>query len=257
MALSISNLLAQCPLTNGYEYHLSQADGAVKFLYTSLSPANAFSYLTNSVGSTNYGSIAGYDPSIGPESSGAITYTMLEEADLVRASTVGAIINTNWLALVQTNGGVGIVLMEGCATSTAPLMLEVWHKDQYGVEQKLGGVPMYLNLSGVEQMFRHYNLCGYGNGTIQVDNRFTAPNEPQGVTDVVEAQGVGQLRIDQTHDMTPRREGAGEFRHAAGPGQLWHQMIGNEIAKLAQKRKLTGGWLASCLFFRLVSKIYG
>jgi len=51
VALRLGNILRLLPPTNGYEYHLYQADraiigGAVKFVYTSLTPTNAFDYLT-------------------------------------------------------------------------------------------------------------------------------------------------------------------------------------------------------------------
>lgn len=153
VALKLADVLQQCPLTNGYEFRLSQADNAVKFLYTRLASDRSFEYLTNSTSSEDYGEIANYYPSISQDSSGAISYATLTNADLVRASATGAKLNTNWLAQVQTNGGIGIILMEGCAETTQPLMLEIWHNGQ-----KLGGVPLYLNISGVEQMFRHLNL---------------------------------------------------------------------------------------------------
>ena len=181
VALCLSNTLQMLPLTNGYIYHLAQADGAVKFLYTDLTPTNGFNYLTNSVGSTDYGTIAGYDPSFSPDSSGVISYTNLDAADLVHVGTSsasGLALNTNWLNQIQANGGTGVVLMEGCATSTAPLMLEIWHKDQFGNTNLLGGVPLYLNINGVEQMFRHANFS-YVTGANTVAPRADAPNEPQ------------------------------------------------------------------------------
>ena len=180
VALCLSNTLQMLPLTNGYIYHLSQADGAVKFLYTDLTPSNAFDYLTNSVGSTDYGTIAGYDPSFSPDSSGVISYTNLDAADLVHvvsSSASGMALNTNWLNQIQANGGTGVILMEGCATSTAPVVLEIWHKDQFGNTNLLGGVPLYLNINGVEQMFRHANFS-YVTGANTVDPRADAPNEP-------------------------------------------------------------------------------
>jgi hypothetical protein len=51
-------------------------------------------------------------------------------------------------------------------------MLEIWRNGKL-----LTGVPLYLNISGVEQMFRHVNLC-YVNGTVEVPARPDAPNEP-------------------------------------------------------------------------------
>ena len=56
------------------------------------------------------------------------------------------------------------------------------------------------------------------------------------------------LSINQTDHMTPWAKSSGLGFAPRGPCQLRHQMIGNQIAKLPQKRKLTGGWLVSCLF---------
>ena len=146
VALCLSNVLQWLPPANGWEYHLSQADSAVKFVYTSLMPTNAFDYLTNWDGYDDYG---------------VNTDEWVTNADTIQVTNSqasGTILDTNWLAMVQNNGGNGVVLMEGCATSTAPLMLELWHKDQNGVDQKMGGVPLYISISGVEQMYRWINL---------------------------------------------------------------------------------------------------
>jgi hypothetical protein len=180
VALCLSNVFQWLPFTNGFEYHLSQADGAVKFAYTSLTQSNAFEYLTNSTDANNYGSIANYDPSFSSDSSGAISYTTLPLADLVKVPETGMTLNTNWLTQVQNNNGIGIILMEGTAATTQPLMLGIWHKDQYGNNKLMGDVPLYLSITNVEQMFRHLNLCAYGNGTPDPLNpsRAFAPNEP-------------------------------------------------------------------------------
>jgi pimeloyl-ACP methyl ester carboxylesterase len=173
VVLCLSNVLQWLAPTNGFEYRLSQADNAVKFAYTSLTQSNAFDYVTNSTDAGNYGSIAGYDPSFSQDSSGAITYTGLSSADLVKVFATGTKLNTNWLEQVQAGDGTGIILVEGCAATTQPLMLEIWKNGQ-----KLGGVPLYLSISGVEQMFRHANFS-YVNGTVTVPARSDAPNEPQ------------------------------------------------------------------------------
>lgn len=146
VALCLSNTMQLLPPTNGWEYHLSQADSAVKFVYTTLTQGNAFDYLTDATNSSGYG---------------VNTNEAAYAADTIQISPSGAtgtILDTNWLAMVQNNGGNGVVLMEGCKTSTAPLMLELWHKDQNGVDQKMGGVPLYLSIGGVEQMYRWVNL---------------------------------------------------------------------------------------------------
>jgi hypothetical protein len=145
VALTMSNALQLLPLTNGYSYHLSQADSAVKFLYTSLMPNNAFDSLTN-LNSFGYGTNSD---------------EWVTNADTIQVLTSGATgtkLDTNWLAQVQVNGGYGVILMEGCKASTAPLMLEIWHKDKFGNDQKLVVMPLNLSISGVEKMYRWINL---------------------------------------------------------------------------------------------------
>ena len=166
VALCLSNVLQWLPPTNGFEYHLTQNDaglpagtgnGAVKFVYTSLSPTNAFDYLTNTAG-------FGY---------GTNSDEWVTNADTIQVrNTPGTVLDTNWLVQVQNNGGYGVILVEGCAAATQPLMLELWRNGQ-----KVGGVPLYLSISGVEQMFRHANFS-YVNGTVTVPARTSAPNEP-------------------------------------------------------------------------------
>ena len=58
---------------------------------------------------------------------------------------------------------------------------------------------------------------------------------------------MGHLGIKQTDHMTPRTERAGLGFAPRGPRQLRHQMVRNQIAKLPQKRKLTGG--LACVVF--------
>lgn len=139
VTLCLSNALAMLPVTNGFEYHLSQSDSAVKFVYSGLTLTNAFDYLTD-VTSTGYGT--NFDQGV-------------TNADTILVGTTGTKLDTNWLAQIQTSGGTGVILLEGCVATTQPLMLEIWHTGQ-----KLGGVPLYLNISGVEQMYRWVNLRG-------------------------------------------------------------------------------------------------
>ena len=158
VVLCSSNTLQFLPPSDGYEYHLVQDDSAVKFVYTSLTPTNAFDYLTNTA-STGYG--ANFDEAVA-------------NTDTIQVGTVpGAVLDTNWLVQVQNNGGMGVILVEGCAATTRPLWLEIWRNGKL-----LAGTPLYLSISGVEQMFRHLNLC-YVNGSAKVPARADAPNEPQ------------------------------------------------------------------------------
>ena len=141
VALCLSNVMQLLPPTNGWEYHLSQADSAVKFVYTSLTPTNAFDYLTNVTATAGYG-VNGDEA---PQSADTL--------QVLPSSTTGTKLDNNWLAQIQNNGGNGVILMEGAAATTQPLMLELWRNGQ-----KMGGVPLYISISGVEQMYRWLNL---------------------------------------------------------------------------------------------------
>jgi hypothetical protein len=167
VALRLGNVLRLLSPTNGYEYHLVQDDaglplsmgnGAVKFVYTSLTPANAFDYLTNTA-SFGYGT--NFDAAV-------------TNADTIQVlNAPGTALDTNFLAHIQNTGGTGIILVEGCAAATRPLWLEIWRNGKL-----LAGTPLYLSISGVEQMFRHVNFCAAANGSIEVPARADAPNEP-------------------------------------------------------------------------------
>ena len=177
VALCLSNVLQWLPPTNGFEYHLSQADGAVKFIYTALERANAFDYLTN---------LDGYDYG---------TY-FNERAITAYATTVtleGNTLNTTFLDLIQADGNKGVILVEGIKATQQPLMLEIWHRDQYGNKQLMGGVPLYLSIDGVEKMYRHKNLRDGADAPIGLAGDLTArdndaslptqPNEPENYPD--------------------------------------------------------------------------
>jgi hypothetical protein len=73
--------------------------------------------------------------------------------------------------------------------------------------------------------------------------------QAQRVTHVVETETVGELSVEQADDVAPRTEGAGLIFHAGLACQVRHQMRRNEVAKLAQERKLAAGWLVASLFF--------
>ena len=159
ISLSMSNALQMLPLTNGYEYHLSQADGAVKIVYSSLMPTNAFDYLTNL---NSYGYGVNFNEGI-------------TNADTVQVTSGGITLDTNFLNQVQNNGGMGVILAEGCGSTTKPLMLEIWQNGQ-----KLASSPLFLSISGVEQMYRWVNLRHFLGQTETVP---TATAEPANYPD--------------------------------------------------------------------------
>jgi VCBS repeat-containing protein len=135
VVLNLRNVLRLLPPSSGYEYHLSQADNAVIFIYTSLTRTNAFDYLTN--------------PSWWDHTHGRDLYNTY--ATQVKAK--GITLNEDFLNRILLDGNEGVILMEGCTNTTNPLILEIWHKGQ-----KLAGIPLYLNINSIEDMYRHLNL---------------------------------------------------------------------------------------------------
>jgi len=174
VALCVSNILQWLSPTNGYEYHLSQTNSAVKFVYTGLTPTNAFDYLADVTATDGYG----VHTNEAPQSADTLP--------VLPSNATGTILDTNWLTMVQNNGGVGIILMEGAAATTQPLMLEIWHKDEYGVLQKLGGVPLYLSIDDVEKMYRWVNLRNVVGAT---ETRATDTSEPANNPDAENLKG--------------------------------------------------------------------
>ncbi len=136
VALNLSNLLQLLPPSNGYEYHLSQADSAVDFIYANLSSTNAFDYLTNS---TWWNTTQGKD--------------MYGDFATAATESPGATLNTAFLNRILADGNQNVILVEGVKATMQPLMLEIWHNGQ-----KLAGVPLYLSIDGIEKMYRHINL---------------------------------------------------------------------------------------------------
>jgi len=72
--------------------------------------------------------------------------------------------------------------------------------------------------------------------------------QTQRVADVVEANGMGKLRINQADQMAPRTEGSCLLVHASLLSQLRNQIRRNQIANLPQYSKLTAAWNRCCFF---------
>jgi hypothetical protein len=66
--------------------------------------------------------------------------------------------------------------------------------------------------------------------------------QAQGITNVVESDAVGELRIDQLYAMTPGTEGAGSFSHLGCVSELGHQKLRNKVANLLQSIQFLGCW---------------
>ena len=143
-----------------YQFILSQADGALRFAYTELTPANYMSFLQdfNWSGNLAYGSG-------GPDG----VY-----AQLTTISNTGVVLSNSFVDGIATNNQ-GIILVEAWESTTQPLVLTIYH----GTNQ-IAQTSLYLSISGVEQMFRHKNLMLNPDATAPADRLTDAsvPNEP-------------------------------------------------------------------------------
>jgi hypothetical protein len=66
--------------------------------------------------------------------------------------------------------------------------------------------------------------------------------KPQRITDVVQTDGMSQLRKEHTDYVTPRTEGSRHGIHAGLARKFPNQMRWNQIAKLPQNSEFGAGW---------------
>ena len=138
-----------------YQFVLSQADGALRFAYTDLTPTNYMNFLRDTNEVFNY----------------------LNDAPLTTISNLnsgGVPVAGYFLNTIAGNNG-GIILVEAWEKTTQPLVLTIYH----GTNQ-IAQTSLPLSVSGVEQMFRSKTiLLNPESGT--VPDRLTdadVPNEP-------------------------------------------------------------------------------
>jgi ribosomal protein S25 len=81
--------------------------------------------------------------------------------------------------------------------------------------------------------------------------RKRAAVQSQRVTNVVQTDGMSQLRKEHADYVTPYTEGSRHGIHAGLARKLWNQMRRNQIAKLSQNSELGCGWFVF-LFFTFV-----
>lgn len=135
------------------EYKLRQDDGALKMVYTQMS----------------VGEVGGYQISE-TIACGSDLNTPLHQADTVQIPVSGVVISDTFLGKMHDESK-GVLVMEGCAASTHPLILEIWQK---GI--KVLDVELPLNISPVEKMFTTANLraaVDNGEAKISVVENFT------------------------------------------------------------------------------------
>jgi subtilisin-like proprotein convertase family protein len=118
--------------------------------------------------------------------------------------------------------------------------VEFFQMAEDGVEEVLGHLGRAFAVGGGERV-----LAGRDRAT---HRRERSRMQTQGIADIVEADGMGELGIEQTHHMTPRRECPGAFDDPGIPRQFGHQMRRNKIAELMQEREAAARWLVRCGF---------
>lgn len=107
-------------------------------------------------------------------------------------------------------------------------------------EPGAGGLEVAEHLP--EELFHHVTLpdpVGVGEGVAGGGHRPPDRGELPGVvaqpvTHVIEADGMGELGVEQGHDLAPRAEGPGFFIDAVFAREFGHEMPGNELAYLAE-----------------------
>ena len=91
------------------------------------------------------------------------------------------------------------------------------------------------------------SLVGVGEGVAGGRESSAQTAEPaggdaQGVADIVESEGVGELREEQAGHMAPRGEGAGLLINPVLAGELRDEMRGSELAELGEDGQLGMSW---------------
>jgi hypothetical protein len=134
-----------------WQFVLSQADGALRFAYTSLTPTNYMNYLRDINVSSN-----------------------LAYAHLVTITANGAPLSQSFVGGIAASNQ-GIILVEAWENTTQPLVLTIYH----GTNQ-IAQTSLYLSISDVEQMFRYKNLLLNSDPSAEADRLTDAsvPNEP-------------------------------------------------------------------------------
>lgn len=114
-------------------------------------------------------------------------------------------------------------------------------------------------------MFEHLpeQILGHGGVTMAVgvgktiatgwsgpaNGRERSGMEVEGVADVIEPDGMGELRVQQGDHLTPWAEGPGLFIDPMLASQPGDQVIGDKVAELAEDGEFTPGWLRAVFVF--------
>jgi hypothetical protein len=134
-----------------WQFVLSQADGALRFVYTDLTTNNYMNFL--------------YD----------LTETSLLTNEPTTTITQNGVTLGSWFFQNMLEFNQGIILVQAWTNTTQPLVLTIYH----GTNQ-IAQTSLYLSTSGVEQMFRSKTMM-LNSEPETVPNRLTdadVPNEP-------------------------------------------------------------------------------
>jgi len=150
--LDMGETLKLVGYNNGITYHLLQGDSAVKIAWTLLTTEDAGRFQKQTVD--------------GQDLSGTLV-SLAHQSGILEVPSV-------YLAASQYNSKFGIVLLEGCTATTAPLALEVRRGGEVLLRQELS-----LQISSVEDMYRWINLRATAGGAVVNPNRDGQPiNRP-------------------------------------------------------------------------------
>jgi len=140
--LDLKKALVSMP-TSKYYYTLSQADGALRAVYTTL----------------NFGE--------GDLASGSYLRSLTVANQYTSSGTIGMpsqggyVINEVFLSEIEHNNK-GIILLEGYNETTQPLVLKIVRKSSHEIVLKK---EFPLSISNVESMYRHYNVRSFLGGS--------------------------------------------------------------------------------------------
>lgn len=133
--LEIRSLIEVFPPSDS-EYRITHPNGAIHWVETGLSTNNVRAFLTD------------------PDTTDQLKNAMTRDTAALAPSTL----STNFLASIYGDPAKGILLIEGAATTTEPLQIEIWRG---GAKQLV--IPFHLSIKGIEEMFRWVNLRGVAN----------------------------------------------------------------------------------------------
>lgn len=239
--LDLKQLLMVLPRSASVKYKLKQADGALNFVYTNKKRGQAFDHQRQLL-------TTGFSDLFDKQPGEAITH---------RISAEGHELSEAFLTGITDNDG-GVILVEGRATTTSPLILVV-EKDGGAIIK----VKLEIKISPVEQMFRHVNLTGSAtnyNGstlTLPVSAQPTTTEEPPGWSDshtngkyfvFVHGYNVnGQKARGWNSEVFKRMHVLGS--NARFVGVTWHGATGLDYHKAVYQAFQTGDALNAALSF--------